>query len=265
MSIPTVTLKDIDLLDRICIVDDAPLEIPSILLEDFDIVKQETRGYVYTKPHVIEYYERMFPKMRVRSDDKFQETKLLEWLKRLKQKEKYHGHKHVLVLDLCCTEHQLSSMFIEKLVEVIHNFGQIIFILTVPSSFENHNLFHKFDRIILGQHIPTNPSTGSAPLWKTLGEDVRKFYSTVARGQRFLSWNVKDGRYETLDVANHAQIQLQKGGIVAKNMNLNKESVKSNNFKGKVKAKEIKAKEEKAKERKAKEEVYENREDCVIA
>jgi hypothetical protein len=199
MSIPTVTLKNIDLLDRICIVDDAPLEIPSILLEDFDIVKKETRGYIYTKPHVIEYYERMFPKMRVRSDDQFQEAKLLDWLKRLKQKEKYQNHKHVLVLDLCCTNYQLSSLFIEKLVEVIHNFGEIIFILTVPSTFQKHNLFHKFDRIILGQHIPANNSD-SAPLWKTLGEDVRKFYSNVARGQKFLSWNVKDGRYETLDI-----------------------------------------------------------------
>lgn len=194
MSIPIITLKDISLLDRICIVDDAPLEIPSILLEDFDIVKQETRGYVYTKPNVIEYYERMFPKMRVRDDEHFQESKLLDWLQKLRN-EKYKYNKHVLVLDLCCTETQLSSSFIEKLVEVIHNFGEIIFMMTVPSSFEKHNLFHKFDRIILGQHIPS-----SAPLWVTLGDDVRKYYSNTARGHKFLTWNVKGGRYEMLDV-----------------------------------------------------------------
>lgn len=195
MSIPIITLKDISLLDRICIVDDAPLEIPSILLEDFDIVKKETRGYVYTKPQVIEYYERMFPKMRVRSDDHFQEAKLLDWLQKLRAKEKYRYNKHVLVLDLCCTEKQLTSMFIEKLVEVIHNFGEIIFMMTVPSSFEKHNLFHKFDRIILGQHIPS-----SAPLWDTLGDDVRKYYANTARGHKFLTWNVKGGKYEMLDV-----------------------------------------------------------------
>jgi hypothetical protein len=204
MSIPIITLKDINLLDRICIVDDAPLEIPSILLEDFDIVKQETRGYVYTKPQVIEYYERMFPKMRVRSDDHFQESKLLDWLQKLRGKEKYRYNKHVLVLDLCCTEKQLTSMFIEKLVEVIHNFGEIIFMMTVPSSFEKHNLFHKFDRIILGQHIPS-----TAPLWETLGDDVRKYYSNTARGHKFLTWNVKGGKYEMLDVNYHPPAFIQ--------------------------------------------------------
>ena len=200
-SIPIITLKDINLLDRICIVDDAPLEIPSILLEDFDIVKHETRGYVYTKPNVIEYYERMFPKMRVRDDENFQESKLLDWLQKLRGKEKYRYNKHVLVLDLCCTEKQLSSMFVEKLVEVIHNFGEIIFMMTVPSSFEKHNLFHKFDRIILGQHIPKN-----APLWDTLGKDVREYYSNTARGHKFLTWNVKGGRYEMLDVNYHPPV-----------------------------------------------------------
>lgn len=194
-SPPTITLKDIDLLDRICIVDDAPLEIPSLLLEDFDIVKQETRGYVYTRPNVMEYYERMFPKMRVRTDEQFQEKRLLDWLQRLRQKEKYRYHKHVLVLDLCCTERQLTSTFIQKLVEVIHNFGDIIFILSVPSTFENHALFYKFDRVILGQHIQHE-----APLWETLGEDVRDFYANISRGQKFLTWNVKDSRYEILDV-----------------------------------------------------------------
>ena len=215
MSIPTITLKDIDLLDRICIVDDAPLEIPSILLEDFDIVKKETRGYVYTKPNVIDFYERMFPKMRVRPDDRFDERRLLDWLQRLRQKAKYQHHKHVLVLDLCCTKKQLTSMFIEKLVEVIHDFGEIIFVLTVPSGFKKHALFHKFDRVILGQHIQND-----APLWETLGEDVKEFYSNVSRGQRFLTWNVKDNRYEILDVNEHPP--LTSGGATSNDKSNNK-------------------------------------------
>jgi hypothetical protein len=198
MSIPTVTLKDIDLLDRICIVDDSPLEIPSIFLEDFDINRHETRGYIYTRSDVVEYYERMFPKMRVRCDSQFDEQKLLTWLQKLRIKTKYQKHKHVLVLDLCFNNRQLSSLFIEKLVEAIHNFGQIIFLLTVPSSFEKHALFHKFDRIVLGQHVPND-----AFLWETLGEDVRKFYSNIPKGQKFLSWNVRDGRYEILDISNY--------------------------------------------------------------